>query len=272
MSSEGTYDFPGWVVQSLGGVVNQPAVLLHGFMQDARGWQTVAESLARTYCVNVPTITVDSPSQANLESLSMGVLGVVQHAIMHTGRTQVVLVGYSMGGRIAIEFVRRYPYLVKALVLESAGLGPENEEHRAQLQQRAEHNAERIEQAASIEEAVDYWEDLPLFRTQQELDEEVREAVRLERLRSTKEQLAWLCRAAGAHTMPPASETRAMLDSLEAPVLYVAGLRDPRYSGLAESFKGTSVQWSFIDAGHNVHLEKPQEYIEVLDRFLNAIE
>lgn len=48
-----------------------------------------------------------------------------------------VLVGYSMGGRIAAETVVRHPNLPLAgLVLESAGLGPSDEAARATLAER----------------------------------------------------------------------------------------------------------------------------------------
>ena len=76
-----------------------------------------------------------------------------------------VLVGYSMGGRIAAETMVRHPGLPLAgLVLESAGLGPADDAARAALARRNGEWAARLREGG-VAAFMDWWETLPLFAT-----------------------------------------------------------------------------------------------------------
>ncbi|MDE8703767.1 alpha/beta hydrolase, partial [Adlercreutzia equolifaciens] len=71
------------------------------------------------------------------------------------------VVGYSMGGRLAAEALVRHPDLpLAALVLESAGVGPADEDVRAAMAQRNEGWAARM-RAEGVEAFMDWSERLP---------------------------------------------------------------------------------------------------------------
>ena len=192
----------GWIVLALGNSFGQPIVLLHGFMQDEHSWDASAQAMASSYYLSMPRMSAVSAETATLDALVDGVYGVVQQAILHTGCSRVVLMGYSMGGRVALNYMRRYPETVSTLVLESAGIGPVDEADRERMRQVNFSMAERIRQAASMDEVVDYWEQRPLFDSQAELPEEARESLRKMRQARNPEELALLLEHAGAHHRP----------------------------------------------------------------------
>lgn len=250
-------------------------MLLHGFMQDGTLWEDSAEALAVTNYVVAPTMTPPSPDESSLGDMAEGVYGVIQQCALHTRRFKAIVVGYSFGGRVALEFARRYPEVLSGLVLESASLGPRTESERASLKERNELWADQFEQAESMKEVVDIWEKVPLFATQRSLDEKVRESIRKVRLRGDKEQLAWLLRSAGAHTMPLEDEACALLKELPVPVLYAAGSSDAKYSEVAdrvEALGAAHIQVARFACGHNIHLESPVAYAERLRAFANSVE
>ena len=258
----------GWIVPALGNSFGQPLVLLHGFMQDEHSWEGCAQAMASGYYLSMPRMSADAPQSATLGALAEGVYGVVQQAILHTGCTRVALVGYSMGGRVALEYVRRYPETVSTLVLESAGIGPVDEEDRELMRQTNLGMVERIRQAASMDEVVDHWERLPLFESQAGLPEEAREDLRRMRLGRNPHELALLLEHAGSHTMPLAGETCQMLQGLGIPVLYVAGVLDQKYANIATLLGSFGVQPVLLECGHCVHLEMPSEYAMVVTGFI----
>ena len=261
----------GWIVLALGNSFGQPVVLLHGFMQDEHSWDTCAHVMAGDYYLSMPRMSVSTPEDATLEALAEKVYGVVQQAILHTGCERVALVGYSMGGRIALEYARRYPETLSALVLESAGIGPVDEEDRAHMRELNGDMAQRVREAASMDEVVDYWETMPLFDTQAQLPEDAREHLRSMRKGCDQRALELLLEHAASHKMPLAEQTRQMLRELGIPVLYVAGMLDHKYTDIAVSLGDCGVQPVLLECGHCVHLEKPLEFSNVVTGFLDHV-
>ena len=147
-----------------------------------------------------------------------------------------VLVGYSMGGRIAAETVVRYPNLPLAgLVLESAGLGPADEAARAALAERNGAWAQRLRDEG-VAAFMNWWETLPLFASQRALPAEAHAAIRAERTSRDTEPLARSLEAWGAHHQAAETVTLGVLADLAnrgVPVLYVAGVLDEKYSAVA---------------------------------------
>ena len=127
-----------------------------------------------------------------------------------------VLVGYSMGGRIAAETMVRHPGLPLAgLVLESAGLGPADDAARAALARRNGEWAARLREGG-VAAFMDWWETLPLFATQRELPPAPRVAIRADREAHGAETLARSLEAWGAHHQAAESETVAALAQMRA--------------------------------------------------------
>ena len=185
-----------------------------------------------------------------------------------------VLVGYSMGGRIAAETMVRHPGLPLAgLVLESTGLGPADDAARAALARRNGEWAARLREGG-VAAFMDWWETLPLFATQRELPPATRAAIRADREAHGAETLARSLEAWGAHHQAAESETVAALAQMQVagrPVLYLAGSRDEKYAALAARVRAADLPAMLVEgAGHNVHLEKPEVFSRAVAQLAGA--
>lgn len=100
----------------------QPIVLLHGLLGGLSNFERVVDKLAEDgYRVVVPTLPLFDFSllKTNVKNLTEHVHSLISHLNLK----QVVLVGNSLGGHIALMYQKKYPEDVKALVLTgSSGL------------------------------------------------------------------------------------------------------------------------------------------------------
>lgn len=183
-----------------------------------------------------------------------------------------VVVGYSMGGRVALAALCHDPHPFGTLVLEAAGLGPLDAAERSAASDRDFRNAARL-RAEGIEAFMDFWEELPLFATQHALPDTVRERIRAERLSNDPEALARSFEHAGQHAMPSRSRVLEALEKSGVPVLYLAGELDRKYRSLSEDVAALPCAEVRVisGAGHDTHLENPSEFVRCLANFLESV-
>lgn len=178
------------------------------------------------------------------------------------------LVGYSMGGRIALAYAVRNPGRVGRLVLESASPGLDTEADRAARRASDEALARRIEKEG-VEAFVDHWESLPLFESQQALAAEVRTMHRTGRLRNHPGSLAASLRGLGTGALPG---YWGSLPDLRVPVLVLVGGLDRKFSEVGARMAGLIPDIRLVevpDAGHTVHLERPEAWLGAVSGFLS---
>src|SRR2546421_4411449 len=111
------------------------------------------------------------------------------------------LVGYSMGGRLALHVAARRPDRILSLMTIGAHAGLE-QDARAGRRQGDEALAERIERDG-VEAFVDYWGSLPLFGGLERRGPAYVAEVRAERLQNHAAGLACSLRGMGAGAMEP---------------------------------------------------------------------
>jgi 2-succinyl-6-hydroxy-2,4-cyclohexadiene-1-carboxylate synthase len=177
------------------------------------------------------------------------------------------LVGYSMGGRLALGFALTYPERVRRLVLESASPGLETDEERTARRAADEELAKQLE-GEGVEAFVDRWEAQPLFASQSALPAEVRTAHRARRLRNDPRSLAAALRGLGTGVLP--SYWRA-LEACEVPTLLLTGEVDMKFVDIAGRMQDRMRNARLVvvpGAGHAVHLERPQAWVEAVVGFL----
>ncbi|HEY8394287.1 MAG TPA: 2-succinyl-6-hydroxy-2,4-cyclohexadiene-1-carboxylate synthase [Thermaerobacter sp.] len=248
----------------------EPIVLLHGFTGSTATWEAQREALARLG----PVIAVDlvghgrSGAPAGVDRYRMErCVADLLTLFDRLGLRRLRLVGYSMGGRVALHVALAAPERIGALVLESASPGIADPAARAERRRQDEALAARIEREG-IEAFVRYWESLPLFATQRHLPEGVRERLRAQRLANRPHGLANSLRGMGAGAQEP---LWARLPELHLPVLLVVGELDARYVGIAQEMVGLlpAARLAVVPgAGHTVHLERPADFNRVVTAFL----
>lgn len=233
-------------------------VLVHGFTQSGAAWDPIAGALAKSNTV----VALDAPGHGASSDVEAG-LTEGADLMARSAPSPATWVGYSMGGRFALHVALRHPAAVSRLVLVSATAGMDDAGEREARRESDEALAERIE-SEGVEAFVRDWLAQPLFATLPA------EAAAVEsRLGSTPAGLASSLRLAGTGCQRP---LWSELNTLDMPVLIVAGELDVKYTSLARRLVdgiGPNARLHLIaGAGHACHLEKPDEFLAALTPFL----
>jgi 2-succinyl-6-hydroxy-2,4-cyclohexadiene-1-carboxylate synthase len=227
-------------------------VFVPGFMQRGDAWRPAAERLGTRYlsvCLDPRATTFD---------------GRVTEVLAAT-RTGAALVGYSMGGRLALHAALRDPGRLGALVLVGASAGIEDEEARAARRARDDTLADWM-RGRSIEEIVARWERSPPLATQSPA---LRAAQRPGRVSHEPKELASLLRTAGQGVLPAVWDRLA---EIECPTLVLAGERDDAYARAARRMAALlprGRERMVPGAGHAPQLEAPELVGGLLVDFLD---
>ena len=245
-------------------------LLLHGFSGDRSTWRGLRQNLSRDFqlvCLDIlghgKSDKPASPSSYRMPDLAADIMDLLQQRQI----TAAHMLGYSMGGRLALYLALRYPGRFASLALESASPGLAEAAKRAQRRRQDEDLADRIE-AQGIGWFVDYWESLPLWASQNRLPAEVRAAQRRQRLGNDARGLANSLRAMGSGAQPSLWHA---LPSLTIPTLLLHGELDDKFHRInaAMAEKMPNAQLVCIpSAGHNTHLENPAAFARALRSFL----
>lgn len=244
----------------------EPLLLLHGFTGSAADWDSHVHWLSGYYSVILIDLlghgSTDAPTDPTRYEMRRATADLLA-ILMACGVETPHLLGYSMGGRLALHFALSHP--VRSLMLESASPGlPDSE--RAARKSSDDALAVRIEQGG-IAEFVNYWETLPLFASQTALPEDVRTRQRQNRLMNSAQGLANSLRGMGTGVQP---NLWNRLSALDAPTLLLCGALDEKFVGIGREMakKMRNARLTIIpDAGHNIHLEQPTRFREEVLRF-----
>jgi 2-succinyl-6-hydroxy-2,4-cyclohexadiene-1-carboxylate synthase len=226
-------------------------LFIPGFMQRGNAWRPVAELLPERY----PSTLLDH-REHSLE----GRLGEI--AAAGEGR---VLVGYSLGGRLALRAALREPGRYAGVVTVGATAGIDEPGARTARAEADDRLAAWIE-AAAIEDVVSIWERQPLFADQSEA---LIEAQRPGRLSHEPGDLAQLLRTAGQGVVEPVWHQLLLLS---LPLLAIAGARDDGYVRVAKRMAETAPHGRAAiveEAGHAAQLQRPEEVARLLVEFLD---
>lgn len=254
---------------------HRPAlVLLHGFTGSAAGWGAHLDAFA---AAGLPVIAFDLPGHGASDAPADPARYALERtredipaALARLGVTpgQAVLLGYSMGGRVAL--CAAFSGFFRALVLESASPGLATARERAARRAADEALAARIERGG-VPAFVDEWERLPLFASQAALPADVRAALRAQRLRNAPAGLASSLRGAGTGAQPSFWER---LPELAIPTLLLAGALDAKFTAIAERMAAAlpcATLRVVPGAGHTVHLERPDVFDALVLEFVNDL-
>ncbi|WP_200343003.1 alpha/beta fold hydrolase, partial [Halorhodospira halophila] len=170
------------------------------------------------------------------------------------------LVGYSLGGRLALALADRYPHRLSALILEGAHPGLQDATAREERRRHDAAWAQRFE-TGPWQESLDAWYRQPVFA---DLSDPRRQALIQRRARHRPEHLAATLRAASLSGQP---DLRPALRRLSAPCAYIAGKRDRKFSAIADSLAAQTpgLTVAKLDGvGHNCHAEAPEAVAAVI--------
>jgi 2-succinyl-6-hydroxy-2,4-cyclohexadiene-1-carboxylate synthase len=236
-------------------------VLLHGFTQASSSWAPFLERLAGSYRV----LAVDLPGHGGSAELSGDLDGSAGLVLELVGDEPFDLVGYSLGGRVALHVACQAPRSLRRVVAISASTGIDDEATRAMRLARDVQMADELEAHGDVGAFVHRWLANPLFATlpPERADVEAR-------TRNTASGLADSLRRCSLGAQRPLAEE---LRAIEVPLLMLAGTRDDPYAASACALAASSpgIAAALVPgSGHVCHLEQPAVTARLLETFLAA--
>lgn len=179
--------------------------------------------------------------------------------------TPRALLGYSMGGRIALHLAREISWRAgDRLVLVSASPGLDDAREREARRRADEALAEKIEASASVEAFYAEWRKIPLIATQEKMPQPWRE--RLLARRAAADRLVWAAhlRLLGTGTLPPLWGALAEIAAPET--LLAVGENDEKFRRIADRMRSALPRSRVCvvpACGHSPHFENAAAFAEL---------
>jgi 2-succinyl-6-hydroxy-2,4-cyclohexadiene-1-carboxylate synthase len=238
-------------------LISQHATFLHGFTQTGTSWAPVLDQLTTPLVSSCPDAPGHGRNPNGKRSLSQYASDIA--STMEPG----ILVGYSMGARMALHLALEHPSRVTTLILISGTPGLRTETERTTRRDSDNELADHIEQVGT-ETFIDEWLALPMFSGLTSTTNG-----RSERLGNTANGLADSLRYAGTGTQLSLWND---ITQLQMPVHLITGQHDKKFKDIARQMNDiipSSTLNIVPDVGHTVHLENPTVTARLIDEVIS---
>ena len=250
----------------------QPVLLLHGFTGSMNTWNAFIQDYKQSFqFISIDLLghgLTETPTDASRYEIHEAARDIKDLFISLDIQSAHIL-GYSMGGRLAIGFSVLYPEFVQSLILESSSPGLEDEKERRIRVDSDAQLALKIREYG-IERFVDEWEQIPLFASQKRLSDAKKAAIRQERVSHTSLGLQNSLLGMGTGSQP---SFWGELQKMNFPVLLLAGELDQKFVQLARKMQNCLkiVHFKTInDTGHAIHVEEPEIFGRIVSEFIRG--
>lgn len=240
----------------------QAIVLIHGLFGSYENLGVIARALAGQWQV----VNLDMRNHGRSDwhdSMSYALMAEdVKDTLDHLGLDQVILLGHSMGGKIAMEFALRYPERVNKLIL--ADISP--------VQNRPRHH--------EILSALDGI-DLNNLQSRQQADQQLALSINetgvrqflLKSLYKEDKQFRWRFNIkALIANYPQLLEAPPSKGPYTGPTLFIKGAESdyllPEHQSLIQQLFPNSKAKIIMGTGHWLHAEKPVAFAKIVTDFL----
>ncbi|VXD22261.1 2-succinyl-6-hydroxy-2,4-cyclohexadiene-1-carboxylate synthase [Planktothrix paucivesiculata] len=255
---------------TINGNINQPIILfLHGFLGNSQDFNTRISPLFPQFCC----LTLDLPGHGQTQVLGEDIYykmpetaAALIEVLNHLNISQCYLMGYSMGGRLGLYLTLHFPQYFKKVVLESTSPGLKTESERVQ---RLISDTQKSEQLETLEFPIflEQWYHQPLFHTLKNHPEF--DKIFNHRLNNNPLGLSKSLRYLGTGNQPSLWEK---LPTNQIPLLLLVGELDHKFKQINQEINQLCpVSWLQIipNCGHNILIENPQQWINVIVNFLS---
>lgn len=244
-------------------------LLLHGFLGSGADWQHHAEKLQKRYCCFMPDLPghgespAPDPKEDTFETVcrSLSELSATLHP------HPLHLVGYSMGGRLALYLALRYPERFRSILLVSSSPGLKAPEAKALRRTSDEKLAADI--TANFGMFLDKWYNLPLFSPLK--NHSLFPSILERRRKNNPAGLAASLRVLGTGNQPSLWN---LITENRLPATFFAGEKDLKYVEIGRQMVNLSFcpqMVVFPGCGHTLHTENRPLFLEHLLAFLERV-
>lgn len=248
-------------------------LLFHGFTGSLEDWRSVSTSLDKSFnYVGIDLIghgkseSPDELAKYGAEEIVNQIDGIVSHLNLH----KINLLGYSMGGRAALNYTVKFPGKVEALILESTSAGIKDQKD-LQARIKSDEKLAKYVEKHSIEEFIELWLNLDIFNTQRRFSEYTRRQIKFAKMQNNKIGLANSLRGFGTGKMTPLLNG---LRNVSCKTLLITGELDTKFTNINNEIVNLypNAEHKIIkNAGHNTHLEELEKFVNLVNKFLSNI-
>ncbi len=248
-----------------------PIIFLHGFTGSSLEWKFLFKKLNDGFLpvgIDMPghgeTDSPENPESYNAESIALQ----LDKIFTSLNFNKVILCGYSMGGRAALSYYSFCTDKTAGLILESSTPGIEEIQLRNERIKSDNLLALKIEEEG-VEKFISYWFNLPMFDSLKLLPQEEYQNILHRKNQNSGTGLINSLKAFGTGSMP---SLWAKIKEIDFPVLLLTGEYDDKFSSINDRMNRiirSSVHHTVKNCGHNVHLEKPEEFRNLVNRYLS---
>ena len=249
-----------------------PLLMLHGFMGAGADWMDVADDLSKHHRCICP----DLPGHGSTRGVPKDMRACADALLLRLDQldvAQCALLGYSMGGRLALYLAAHHPDRFTRVVIESASPGLKSEDARAQRLERDKALAEELEELDGapqrFTEFLVRWYEQPMFASMARHEGRLKQFLD-RRLRNNPGALADVLRTLGPGAQPSVWEA---LEDYATPTLVLAGGLDRKFCFIAEAMSDACPKIAMReieDCGHNIHFENTKAFVTTVTAFFCA--
>lgn len=252
----------------------QSVFFLHGFGGSSNDWKEIFSLLDSEFqliVIDLPGFGKSSKPRSNKFYRTDFLVQLIDDILREYKLAEVVLTGYSMGGRLASQFAYLHPEKVKALILESSSPGIKTKSER-HLRIKSDGELITFINKNSLKDFFNFWQNLPLFATQKNLPVKKQQSILLNKINAnSKIGLTNSLKNFGQGEM---ENLWNKLPRIKIPTLLLSGALDTKYTSIQQEMVKllpNSSHKIIEDAGHNLHLEKPEVFVNLIKEFLKII-
>ena len=237
-------------------------VFLHGLLGTQADWQKLSENLPHFDCVALDLPWHGSAKNYPVQDFDETCAYVAKQIQRAVGNQPYFLVGYSLGGRIALYYAlysQQEKYNLQGLIIEGGNLGLCDEEEKKVRWKNDVFWAQRFscEMAKSV---LNDWYQQTVFA---HLTEGQRRALIEQRQANCGDNIARMLLATSLAKQP---DLRPYVKNSPYPIYYFCGERDHKFKQMALD---NQLNLSVIpNAGHNAHQENPMAFAAQLNALL----
>ena len=234
-----------------------PILALHGFTGSSLDFDPLFKSLALSadaWAIDLPGHGASYCGDRSVHYSLEACMDNFSTVLTHVGVQRFSLLGYSMGGRIALHYARRYPERVQQLILVSSSPGLGNSKARQERCKQDECLAKTILEEGMVA-FIAKWQANPLIASQKNIPAHIRAAMLERRLRNRPIGLVHSLRGLGTGVLPSLWDSLA---AIKTETQLVTGSNDKKFKQIAQRMLNDLPVARHViieGAGHAPHLE-----------------
>ncbi len=229
-------------------------IFLHGFMGNLKDWERVPFTPPRGLYIDLPFH--GKSHQSSITTWNDCLRSLID--LISTFGGPRILVGYSLGGRIALQLISDHPNMFHGLFCESASFGIKDEQEREQRKLKDDLLFANIKDQEGFIRFLKIWYELPLFKAIKNKDD----------LISRRSHGDFKKYQKALQVLGPGNQPYIFNEALnyKNKIHFLAGTTDRKYCEIAKLWKSHGGKSSlFKGSSHNIHWDQPQEFARYLN-------